>query len=96
MARLRWVAILELEISLIERRSSTVRMKLNYIAPLLAAGAAAVAIVAAPIAAAAPTTGQSCSASGAGSICQSPGNAQINDSPPPVQYYPYGGEAGLL
>jgi hypothetical protein len=76
-----------------------VRMKLSHITPLLAAGAAALAIAAAPIAAAAPTTGQSCSASGAGStasICQSPGNAQINDSPPPVQYYPYGGEAGLL
>jgi hypothetical protein len=73
-----------------------VRMKLNYIAPLLAAGTAAVAIAAAPIAAADPTTGQSCGTNGAGTICQSPGNAQINDSPPPVQYYPYGGEAGLL
>jgi hypothetical protein len=41
-------------------------MKLTYIAPLLTAGAAAVAIAAAPIAAAAPTTGQSCGASGAG------------------------------
>ena len=66
------------------------RIKLNYIAPLLAAGAAAVAIAAAPTAAAA--NGQSCS----GNICQSPGNVQINDSPPPVQYYPYGGEAFLL
>src|SRR5258708_37229783 len=84
-------------ILLIQRRSSsTVRMKLNYIAPLLAAGAAAVAIAAAPIAAAAPTTGQSCGASGTGTICQSPGNVQINDAPPPVQYYPYGGEAFLL
>jgi hypothetical protein len=73
-----------------------VRMKLNYIAPLLTAGAAAVAIAAAPIAAAAPTTGQSCGASGAGTTCQSPGNVQINDSPPPVQFYPYGGEAFLL
>ena len=96
MARLRWAAILELEILLIQRRSTTVRMKLNYIAALLTAGAAAVAIAAAPIAAAAPTTGQSCGASGTGTICQSPGNAQINDSPPPVQYYPYGGEAFLL
>ena len=64
MPRLRWAAILELETLLIRRRSSTVRMKLNYIAPLLAAGAAAVAVAAAPIAAAAPTTGQSCGASG--------------------------------
>jgi hypothetical protein len=96
MARLCWSAILELQILLIQQRSSTVRMKLNYIAPLLAAGAAAVAIAAAPIAAAAPTTGQSCGASGTGTICQSPGNVQINDAPPPVQFYPYGGEAFLL
>jgi hypothetical protein len=96
MARLRWAAILELEVLLIERRSSTVRMKLNYLAPLLMAGAAAVAIAAAPIAAAAPTTGQSCGGSGTGTICQSPGNVQINDAPPPVQFYPYGGEAFLL
>jgi hypothetical protein len=96
IARLRWAAILELEILLIQRRSTTVRMKLNYIAALLTAGAAAVAIAAAPIAAAAPTTGQSCGASGTGTICQSPGNVQINDSPPPVQFYPYGGEALLL
>ncbi|WP_135451555.1 hypothetical protein [Mycobacterium sp. DL99] len=69
--------------------------------PLLAAAAAAVAISAAPTAAAAPTrhaTGsqQSCAASGPGTVCQSPGNVQINDSPPPVQFYPYGGEAFLL
>ena len=72
------------------------RIKLNYIAPLLAAGAAAVAIAATPMAAAAPTAEQSCSASGPGTICQSPGDVEINDSPPPVQYYPYGGEAFLL
>jgi len=66
------------------------RINLTYIAPLLAAGAAAVAIAAAPTAAAA--SGQTCS----GTICQSPGNVQINDAPPPVQFYPYGGEAFLL
>ena len=66
------------------------RIKLTYITPLLAAAAAAVAIAAAPTAAAA--NGQTCS----GNICQSPGNVQINDSPPPVQFYPYGGEAFLL
>jgi hypothetical protein len=70
------------------RRSTTVRIKLNYIAPLLAAGAAAVAIAAAPAAAAA----QSCS----GNICQSPGNVQINDAPPPVSYQPYGAMPYLL
>ena len=67
------------------------RIKLKTITPLLAAGAAAAAVVAAPIAAAAPT-GQSCS----GNVCQSPGNVQINNSPPPVQFYPYGGEDFLL
>ena len=53
------------------------RIKLTYIAPLLAAGAAAVAIAAAPTAAA--TSGQSCS----GVICQSPGNVQVNNARPP-------------
>jgi hypothetical protein len=66
------------------RRSTTVRNKLNYIAPLLAA----VAIAAAPTAAAA----QTCS----GNICQSPGNVQINDAPPPVSYQPYGAMPYLL
>jgi hypothetical protein len=64
------------------------RIKLSYITPLIAAGAAAVAIVAAPTAFA-----QSCDDLGAGQTeCQSPGNVQINDSPGPVQYtpqYPY-------
>jgi hypothetical protein len=66
------------------------RIKLTYITPLLAAGAAAVAIAAAPTAAAA--NGQSCS----GNICQSPGNVQINDARPPVQFYPYGGVMPFL
>jgi hypothetical protein len=29
-------------------------------------------------------------------VCQSPGDVEINDAPPPVAFYPYGGEAGLL
>jgi hypothetical protein len=70
------------------------RTKLPYLAPLFGTAAAAVAILVAPIAAA--NTGQSCSADGSATICQSPGNAQINDAPPPVSYYPYGGEAFLL
>jgi hypothetical protein len=69
-------------------------MKLTCITPLFGTAAAAVAILAAPIAAA--DTGQSCSSDGPGTICQSPGNAQINDAPPPVNFYPYGGEAFLL
>ena len=71
------------------------RINLTYIAPLLAAGAAAVAIAAAPVAAAA-STGQSCSGSGSGTICQSPGNVQVNNVPPPVQYHPYGDLPFLL
>jgi hypothetical protein len=79
--------------SIPRRKYTTMRIKLNYVAPLLAAGAAAVAIAAAPMAAAAPTgTGQDCS----GNVCQSPGNVQINDSPPPVSYSPYGDMPYLL
>ena len=79
------------------------RIKLTFVAPLLVAGAAVVAVTAAPIAAAAPSHApakppaqQSCATSGPGTVCQSPGNVQINDAPPPVSFYPYGGEAGLL
>ncbi len=73
-------------------------IKLNYIAPLLAAGAAAVAITAAPIAAAAsaPAPHGACDAGVSGSICDTPGDVGINDSPPPVSYDPYGGEGFLL
>jgi hypothetical protein len=79
------------------------RIKLNYITPLLAAGAAAVAIAAAPAAAAAsvndPGAGQpSCTYVGGAfqdNQCQTPGNAQINDTLPPVlptpQYNTFGG-----
>jgi hypothetical protein len=59
-------------------------MKLKYITPLLATGAAAVAIAAAPAAFAASQ--QSCS----GTVCQSPGNVQIHTPPPHMQYHPYG------
>jgi hypothetical protein len=77
------------------------RINLGYLAPILGAAAAVAAIAAAPIAAASPTTPsatpmQSCTSSGSGTLCQSPGNVQINDAPPPVQFYPYGGEAFLL
>jgi hypothetical protein len=76
------------------------RIKLSYITPLLAAGAATAAIAAAPTALAAPTvaayplqTQESCIDLGTDTQCQSPGNAQINDSPGYLQYpyYPYYG-----
>jgi hypothetical protein len=66
-------------------------MKLRYITSILAAAGAAAAIVAAPTAGAADTPAPSCTTTGAGSICESPGNVQINDSAP-VQFapqYPY-------
>src|SRR5690349_24019112 len=81
-------------------RSDTMRMKLSYMTPLLGAAAAGVAIIVAPIAAAAPAgpgaVQESCGPSGSGTVCQTPGNAEINDSPPPVNFYPYGGDAFLL
>jgi cytochrome c5 len=88
-------------------------IKLSYIAPLLAAAAAA-AIATAPTAAAdaastqptaiatAPAavdrTSSFCtSLGGSATQCQTPGNTQINDAPPPVHYKPqwndrYGGD----
>ena len=73
------------------------RIKLTYVTPLLAAGAAAVAIVAAPTAAAAPTPLQkTCVATGAGTTCLSPGNVEINNGPPAVSFQPYGTMPWLL
>ena len=87
---------------LLANKKATIEIGIGYLTTTLGAAAAAVAIVAAPTAAAAvPEPGpapphQSCAGSGAGTVCQSPGNVQINDAPPPVQFYPYGGEAFLL
>ena len=75
------------------------RIRITYLATLLAAGVAAIAIGAAPIAAAAPgpIQQQSCTQIGSGTECQSPGNVQIDDSPPPVSNFDtYGGEGFLL
>jgi hypothetical protein len=88
------------------------RFTLNFVTPLLAAGAAAVAIAGAPAAVAAPSasqptagaaapsapsdpaSGQQCtSLGGSQSVCQSPGNAQVYDAPPQVDFYPYAGGA---
>jgi hypothetical protein len=76
-------------------------VKLSYFTPLLGAAVVAGAIFAAPIASAAPSTPpaaphQNCAAAGGGTVCQSPGNVQINDAPPPVQFYPYGSDAAIL
>jgi hypothetical protein len=63
-------------------------MKLQYITPLLAAGAAAVAIAAAPTAFAADQ--QSCNGSGSGTVCLSSSNVAIKTSPLDVQHLPSG------
>jgi hypothetical protein len=68
------------------------RTKVSAITLLLAAGAGAVAISAAPIAAAS-TTG--CSTIGLDTECQTPGNVQINDSAP-IQYAPEYPEFGIM
>ena len=58
----------------------------NVIAPLLVAGASAVAIAVAPLANAAPT-GPICTSTGANStLCHTNGNAQVSAAPPPVNY----------
>jgi hypothetical protein len=55
------------------------RIRLKYITPALVTGAVAVAIAAAPTATAAPT--ETCASVNTGStICQSPGDAEVNDS----------------
>ena len=73
-------------------------MRAKHFATLVGATAVAAAIAGAPLAAAEPNQPEeSCVTAGASStVCQTPGNVEINDAPPPVDYYPYGGEAGLL
>jgi hypothetical protein len=75
-----------------------VRVRLKVFTSLLAAGATAATVAAAPVAVADSSSGAqpTCYQSGPGTQCQTPGNVQFNDAPPPVQFYPYGGEAGLL
>jgi hypothetical protein len=57
-----------------------VSIRITVIAPLLAVGAAAVAIAAAPSAVAAPNV-PPCSDGGGSTQCQSPGNVQIYTAP---------------
>ncbi|MCW2650647.1 MAG: hypothetical protein JWR32_1623 [Mycobacterium sp.] len=52
------------------------RIRINYVTPVLAAGAAAVAIAASPSASATPDR-QPCSDMGGSTQCQSAGNVQI-------------------
>jgi hypothetical protein len=78
------------------------RRILLYLTPLIAAGGAAAAIVAAPIAVAQPgdsnlpsctTVGGDEATGGATTECATPGNVQLNASPPaPVYPYPWDDE----
>jgi energy-converting hydrogenase Eha subunit A len=89
---LRVRAILELPTKAGQLRSSAIMRIRNFIPPLLAAGASAVAITVAPLADATPT----CTSSGRASVCASTGNAQVTATPPPVNYqaqYPFFGNA---
>ncbi len=71
-------------------------IKRRYLPPMLLAAAAAASIATAPAALAE----QSCTYLSADStICQTPGNAQIVDAPPPVQYaqqFPFFGDSVLI
>jgi len=71
-------------------KETIMKIRTSYITTLLATGAAAVAIAAAPTALA-DTTAVSCDTTNAGSECQTPGNVQIDNAPPSVGFYPYGG-----
>jgi hypothetical protein len=73
------------------------RTKSTHLTAIFGITAAAVALLGAPVAAADP--GQSCAAShanGPGTMCETPGNAQINDAPPSVEFLPYGGYGPAL
>jgi hypothetical protein len=71
-------------------------IKRRYLPPMLLAVTAAASIAAAPSALAE----QSCSyLSANSSICQTPGNVQIVNSPPPVRYapqYPFFGDDVII
>ena len=69
------------------------RIETKYLATPLVSGAVAVAIVVAPVAAAAGTNPPvTCASSGASvTECPTPGNVQLDDAPPAqdVKQYPY-------
>ena len=67
-------------------------MHTTFLAPLAAVAAAAAVIATAPMAAADSTAPQQTCTSlgGTQTQCQSPGNVQINDAPPQVNYFPLG------
>ena len=79
---------LQSRVGLIHQGRSGHAIRTSYITTLLAAGAAAVAVAAAPTAFA--TDQQSCNGSGSGTVCMSPGNDFDRTSPPYVRHHPSG------
>jgi hypothetical protein len=73
-------------------------MTTRHLATLVGAAALAASIAWPPLAAAEPNQPvESCNTAGSSStVCQTPGNVEINDAPPPPDFYPYGGEAGVI
>jgi hypothetical protein len=76
-------------------------IRLKFLTPMVAALAAATAISAAPMASADSTPAQpgsgatapqeTCTSLGGGQTqCQSPGDVEVNDAPPQVNYFPLG------
>ena len=67
-------------------------MRTRHLAMLVGAAAVAAAIAGSPLAAAEPNQPQeSCETAGqSSSVCESPGDVEIKDAPPPVTFYPYG------
>jgi hypothetical protein len=67
------------------------RTKLRFITPLLASSAAATALLAAPVATAAPTgPSKICLAVGAEPTCQSPAGVEIRTNGPRAGLHPHG------
>ena len=66
-------------------------MIIKFLAPLATVVVAAAVMATAPTAAADSTPDQTCTnLGGTQTQCQSPGNVQINDAPPQVNYFPLG------
>ena len=63
---------------------------------LMAGGATAAALLSAPISTAAPMPLKDCVVTGVASTCQSPGNVEITESRPEVNFHPYGAMPYLL
>jgi hypothetical protein len=64
--------------------------------PVVLAAALVTTIFAAPVATAAPMPLKACVVTAAGSTCQSPGNVEITNPRPVIDFYPYGTMPFLL